>query len=199
MTLDLSKPSAPLVNDSGTPVQQLQVEFSWQEPQTSGLKGLFGKGKVNVDAACIYYAYGEPSGYANPDNLKVLSGRVRHHGDVKKGSGEGAGEVITIDLAGIRAEDSDVDAFALTASCKKGDFNGVAEAYCRIFDISGGQPVHLGNVRVPIQGTHTGVVIGVIKKSTSGWTFTRLQGVRGPARTWQELGALAQEQIAALR
>lgn len=196
MGLELNKRDVDLVTTTGEPIRKIEVEFSWQQPTTGGIKGMFGRGGVDVDATTIYYVDSEPTGYVSPDNLTALSGAMKHGGNVKKGKGEGSGERITIDLGSIREDDSDVEAFALVASCAKGDFNQVAEAVCRVYDVSAaGESVLLGNVRVPIQGEHTGVVIGTIKKSGAGWAFSKADKVRGPARTWRQLGELAEREL----
>lgn len=197
MTLDLNKRGVALVNDTGQPISKLEIEFSWTEPTKGGFMGRLGGGGVNVDASSVYYVDAEPAGYVSPDNLQALSGAMTHHGDVKKGKGEGKGERITIDLAAIRSVDSDVEAFALVASCKKGNFDKVSEAVCRVFDVSSGSETHLGNVRVPIEGAHTGVVIGTIKQTPSGWSFSKANKVRGAAREWRELGVLARQELEA--
>ena len=196
MTLDLTKRGVALVTESGAPISTLEIEFAWIEPTKGGLMGKFGGGGVDVDATAIYYTSTEPTGYVSPDNLQALSGSMRHHGNVKKGKGEGSGERITINLASIRTEDSDVEAFALVASCKKGNFDKVSEAVCRIYDAgSDASPNHLGNVRVPIEGAHTGVVIGTISRTPTGWTFSKADKVRGAARDWRGLGTLAKTEL----
>lgn len=195
MALDLNKRDVELVSESGAAVSTIEIEFAWQEPTRGGLRGMLGGGGVDVDASAVYYTGNEPTGYVSPSNLSALGGSMRHHGNVKKGKGEGSGERITIDLASIRSVDGDVEAFALVASCAKGNFDKVSEAVCRIYDASGGGQVHLGNVRVPIQGQHTGVVIGTIKQSPTGWRFSKADKVRGDAREWRQLGELAEREL----
>ena len=190
---------AELRGGDRTVATDIEIVIEWMEPEPTGraarLVARFGKG-VDVDGAAIYYVGDEPMGYVSPKSRSVLGGCLTHGGNVKRGGGEDKGEKITINLGDIRDVDDDVDGIAVTASCASGNFDGVSEAYCRIWNITGGQRTQLGVVRVPIRGTHTGVVIGVLKKGPEAWRFNKLTGVRGDARTWTQLGDLAKRHVA---
>lgn len=176
----------------------LEVELEWEQPQTGG--GLFGKAKAllnatDVDVAGILFEGDEPVDYVDPkQHPHALGGAVVHHGDVRKGQGEGGAEKITMRLADIRQDDSDITAIALTASCPRGDFSKVAGAVCRVYDASNGARQHLGNVRFAVTGGHSGALLGVVRKTPDGWVFTKTKQY-GQAGNWRQLAGLARGRV----
>lgn len=176
----------------------LEVELEWEQPQEG--RGLFGKAKAlmnatDVDVAGILFEGDEPVDYVDPkQHPSALGGAVVHHGDVKRGAGEGGGERITMRLQDIRDTDGDITAIALTASCPKGDFSKVAGAVCRIFDASNGTRQHLGNVRFAVTGGHTGALLGVVRKTADGWSFAKTKQY-GQAGNWRQLAGLARGRV----
>lgn len=191
---------ADLVGADGGSVAILEVELEWEQPSSGG--GLFGKLKsmrdeTDVDVSAILFAGDEAVDYVSPkEHQSALGGTVVHHGDVKRGSGEGGGEKISMRLADIRTQDDDITSIALTASCSRGNFSKVAGAVCRIFDASGGERVHLGNVRFAVTGEHTGALLGVVRRTASGWTFAKAKAY-GSAGNWRHLASLARGRVAA--
>ena len=177
----------------------LEVELEWEQPQAGGgfmgkLKGL--RDATDVDVAGILFEGDEPVDYVDPkQHPSALNGAVVHHGDVKRGTGEGGGERITMRLADIRDTDGDITAIALTASCPRGDFSKVAGAVCRVFDTTSGEKVHLGNVRFAVTGGHTGALLGVVRKTADGWSFTKTKAY-GRAGNWRQLAGLARGRVA---
>lgn len=177
----------------------LEVELEWEQPQEG--RGLFGKAKAllnvtDVDVAGILFEGDEPVDYVDPkQHPSALGGAVVHHGDVKRGTGDGGGERITMRLADIRDTDGDITAIALTASCPRGDFSKVAGAVCRVFDTTSGARVHLGNVRFAVTGGHTGALLGVVRKTADGWSFTKTKAY-GQAGNWRQLAGLARGRVA---
>jgi stress response protein SCP2 len=176
----------------------LEIELEWEQPQAGGgfmgkLKGL--RDATDVDVAGILFEGDEPVDYVDPkQHPSALGGAVVHHGDVKRGTGEGGGERITMRLADIRDTDGDITAIALTASCAKGDFSKVAGAVCRMFDASNGARVHLGNVRFAVTGGHTGALLGVVRKTVDGWQFAKTKQY-GQAGNWRQLAGLARGRV----
>jgi len=176
----------------------LEVELEWEQPQVGG--GFMGRLRdrfdaTDVDVAGILFEGDEPVDYVDPkQHPSALGGAVVHHGDVKRGAGEGGGERITMRLQDIRDTDGDITAIALTASCPKGDFSKVAGAVCRIFDASNGTRQHLGNVRFAVTGGHTGALLGVVRKTAGGWSFAKTKQY-GQAGNWRQLAGLARGRV----
>jgi stress response protein SCP2 len=176
----------------------LEIELEWEQPETG--RGLMGRlrGKLDgtdVDVSAILFEGDEAVDYVDPkSHPRALGGAVVHGGDVVRGQGEGGGEKITMRLADIREQDSDITGIALTASCSRGNFSKVAGAVCRIYDGSGGTRVHLGNVRFAVTGEHTGALLGVVRKTPVGWSFTKAKAY-GVAGSWRHLAALARGRV----
>jgi stress response protein SCP2 len=176
----------------------LEVELEWEQPQEG--RGFMGKLKsrmneTDVDVAGILFEGEEAVDYVDPkQHPSALGGYVVHHGDVRKGQGEGGGECISMRLADIREVDGDITAIALTASCPKGDFSKVAGAVCRMYDASNGTRQHLGNVRFAVTGEHTGALLGVVRKTPDGWVFAKTKQY-GAAGNWRQLAGLARGRV----
>lgn len=191
---------APLVDASGTSVGVLEIELEWEQPSSGG--GLFGKLKskldeTDVDVSAILFEGDEAVDYVSPkEHPRALGGAVVHGGDVKRGQGEGGGERVTMKLADIRSMDGDITAIALVAACSKGNFSKIAGAVCRIYDVSSGGRVHLDNVRFAVTGDHTGALLGIVRKSDSGWSFVKAKQY-GAAGHWRHLASLARGRVAA--
>ncbi len=196
-----TEPVADLIGANGSNVTVLEIELEWEQPTSGG--GLMGrlKGKLNetdVDVSAILFEHDEAVDYVSPkEHQRALSGAVVHAGDVKRGAGEGGGEKVTMRLADIRDKDSDITAIALVAACSKGNFSKIAGAVCRIYDASGAQRVWLDNVRFAVTGDHTGALLGVVRKTDSGWSFTKAKAY-GQAGNWRHLAALARGRVGVL-
>lgn len=185
---------ADLISSDGRPVEVLQVLLEWEQPGRTGFLGRF-KPTTDIDVSAIIFCGSEDVDYVSPkEHPRALSGAVIHHGDVVAGQGEGGGERITMKLAELRADDDDITAIALTASCAKGGFNKIAGAVCRIYDMQPVGPAHLGNVRFSVSENHTGALLGVVKKTDTGWTFTKTKQY-GPGGDWRTLAHLARGHV----
>lgn len=192
-----TEPVADLVGADGGGVAILEIELEWEQPQTSGMFGRL-KAKLDetdVDVSAILFERDEPVDYVSPkEHQRALGGAVVHGGDVKRGAGEGGGEKVTMRLADIRDKDSDITALALVASCSRGSFSKIAGAVCRIYDASGSERVWLDNVRFAVTGDHTGALLGVVRKTDSGWSFVKAKQY-GQAGNWRHLAALARGRV----
>lgn len=197
-TKDGTEEVADLVNNTGGAVAVLEVELEWEQPSSGG--GLFGKLKskldeTDVDVSAILFEGDEAVDYVAPkEHQSALGGAVVHAGDVRKGQGEGGGERITMRLSDIREQDSDITGIALTASCSRGSFSKIAGAVCRIYDAGNGSRVHLGNVRFAVTGEHTGALLGVVRKTPTGWSFSKAKQY-GAAGSWRQLASLARGRV----
>lgn len=193
-----TEPVADLVGTDGGTVNVLEIELEWEQPTSGG--GLMGRLKAkldetDVDVSAILFENDEAVDYVSPkEHQRALSGAVAHGGDVKRGTGEGGGEKITMRLADIRDKDADITAIALVAACSKGNFSKIAGAVCRIYDASRPERVWLDNVRFAVTGDHTGALLGVVRKTDSGWSFTKAKAY-GQAGNWRHLAALARGRV----
>ncbi len=189
-----ANPVAPLVGADGQPVAVLDVVLGWDQPGRSGLLGRF-KPATDIDVSAIIFCEDEAVDYVSPKEHPVaLSGRVKHHGDVRSGSGEGGGERISLRLADLRSEDHDITAIALTASCTKGGFSKIAGAVCRFYNAGTNPENHLDNVRFDVTGSHNGALLGVVRKATDVWQFEKTKAY-GPGGDWRALAALAKSHV----
>ncbi len=192
-----TEPVAELVGVNGA-VAVLEIELEWEQPTSGG--GLMGKlrsklDETDVDVSAILFEGDEAVDYVSPkEHQRALGGAVAHAGDVKRGNGEGGGEKITMRLADIRDKDGDISAIALVAACSKGNFSKIAGAVCRIYDATSGERVHLDNVRFAVTGNHTGALLGVVRKTDAGWSFTKAKAY-GQAGHWRHLAGLARGRV----
>lgn len=192
--IDLSKIREGEAADLGA-VGELTVVLSWDQPTSSGL---FGKLRdrfdtTDIDVSAILYSGGEAVDYVSPkEHQSALRGAVVHQGDVQRGNGEAAGETIVAQLSRIHADDGDIDAMAITASCAKGGFDKIAGAVCRVYC----DGHHRGNVRFSVTSGHTGALLAVVRKTDTGWTFSK-EKAYGPGGTWRHLAALAAGRVSA--
>ncbi len=190
MAANLSKVEIP------STVNKVDVVFTWEQPQE---RGLFGKAKAlanrtDVDVSVISFAGGTPVDYVSPkDHPYAHGGRVVHSGDVKRGTGDGGGETVKLELANIRAEDSDIDSFAVVASCATGNFSRIAGASARVFDAETQQ--QLAVLRFDVTTQRTGALLAILRKTAQGWTLEAQSGVYGEARNWRDLAGLARQRV----
>ncbi len=184
---------AELLSATGTPVGVLDVVLTWDQPTGGGILSRL-RAKTDIDVSAILFVEDEDVDYVSPkEHQSALGGRIRHHGDVKAGQGDGGGEKITMCLSDIRSEDADITAIALTASCATGSFGKIAGASAKFFDAaSAAQP--LGTVRFSVSADHAGSLLGVVKKTGTGWTFTKAKAY-GPGGNWRTLANLARGHV----
>jgi len=192
--IDLSKASAILADENGK-LDTITMELSWEQPEA---KGFLARAKraarldgVDIDANVLLFSGGEAVDYVGPEHLSALSGRLRHHGDVKRGSGEGAGERVTLELEAIRGRDADITDMVITASCKTGDFSQIASAVARFYRGSEvDDAFQIGVVRFPVLGGHTGMILARLTSTPEGWRYVKISQ-KVQARSWRDLAAAA--------
>jgi stress response protein SCP2 len=187
--------SAELLSTNGQPVGILELVLGWDQPETGGLLGRF-KPKTDIDVSAIIFVDDEDVDYVNPkEHPSALAGKVYHHGDVKAGKGEAGGERISVRLTDLRREEDDITAIALTASCAAGSFDKIAGAACHIYDATRTDKTLLGTVRFSVSSGHSGALLGVLKRTTDGWLFTKAKEY-GPGGNWRTLANLARGHVA---
>lgn len=178
-------------------VTKIDVVFSWEQPQA---KGLMGRAKAfanrtDVDVSVISFKGTVPVDYVDPkEHPYAHGGRIVHSGDVKKGTGEGGGETVKLELGNMRTEDSDIDAFAIVASCATGNFSKIAGASARIIDTSGPEPKQLAVVRFDVTSERNGALLALIRKTPHGWVLWEQQA-SGNATSWRDLAGLARHRL----
>jgi tellurium resistance protein TerZ len=154
--------------------------------------GFFSRGPaaIDLDASCVLF-----SGTRKVDTvwfrqLKSLDGSIVHSGDNRSGEGEGDDETIMVDLTRLPA---DVDGLAFTVNSFTGQtFDQVDNTRCRLVDEAAG--TELCSFTLADKGAHSGVLMGVMKKEGSDWSF-RAVGDIGQGQTVDALIPLATKHL----
>lgn len=193
MGLDLNKGTVDLIDANGDAITTIDVVGSWEDAKATGWRGKVGmKNKVDVDLMSVVIGSdGSPVNRIAPDKTTALGEALVHHGNVTSGQGEDEGETMTLRLSQIREEDSDIDTIALIAVCQKGTFDKVDSATIRLWNGTGETRSDIGRVRVPLDGAYRSVVIGLLKKTATGWTFTKATNGFSNDTEWKALGRRA--------
>ncbi|MGV9411201.1 TerD family protein [Nocardia sp. NPDC003693] len=105
--------------------------------------------------------------------LMSKDGSVRHLGDDLTGHGTGEGEIITADLARIHGQVATV--VLIVTSYGGHTFDTIGNAHCRLSDSVRG--VELAHFDLAGGGPHTGLVLGKLYRTRSGW---KLQAIGDP-------------------
>lgn len=191
MGLDLGKATTAvdLVDEQGNSIETIEVVTSWENAAASGWKKKLGmKNKVDIDSLTVVIDHGAPVNHIGPEKKQALGGSLTHGGNVTSGQGEDDGEVMTLKLSQIRTEDDDIDTLALVAVCEAGNFDKVDSATVRIWHTFEGGRTDLGRIRVPVDGNFSSVIIGLIKKTATGWSFTKASQAFSHNTEWKALG-----------
>ena len=152
----------------GTSLTNVEVRLEFEQKKTKGfLGGLKDKYQpADPDLMLIAFKGSSPVDYVEPkDHRSILDGAVNHRGDAR-GKGQ---ETVSLQLANIHQNDSDITSFALGVICGTG-FDKIAGAVVRFFDVTLGESL-LGNSRFDITGQHTASVLGFIERTGHGWKF----------------------------
>lgn len=181
----VKQPDGSEVADFGTGLTGLQIVMEFE--QRKG-RGFLGKMEARFNPADPDLVAGVGAGSKLVDLIDAkdkptgFSGAITHRGDAK---GNGS-EVMDIDLTRLHAEDSDIDAFVLGAFCDgEQGFGRVAGIVWRVYDVSGPDRRHLGNVRIDISSTDSSVAAAVLRQREGRWecrinpTFGRATSVAG--------------------
>ena len=108
------------------------------------------------------------------NNLMVLNGSIKHHGDSRSGAGEGDDEAISVDLHGIPF---DVIRIAIVISIYQGDekdqnLGMVRNVYLRMVHEDNKHEVLRFNISEELQDSpHTAAVIGYLDREGPKWHF----------------------------
>lgn len=170
----------------------LRVVLEFKQRKTGGLfGGLRDKYQpVDPDLVAVAYVDRMPVEACDPKG----EGAAANGAVVSTGDAAGTGsESIVFQLGQIARVDSDLTHFALFATCPDG-FERIDYAVARIFDESGPEPQHLGNVRFDITGSHSAALLGFVAKGDNGWRFVR-DPQYGRGETWREFSRVATQRL----
>jgi stress response protein SCP2 len=155
-TVSLTKGGAPAL-------RRVAMGLGW-DPAAGGRS-------IDLDASAILVGRdGRTSDAVWFMSKQALGGRVQHSGDNLTGHGAGDDETITVDLEGLPA---DVAAIAFVVNSFRGQqFTEVANAYCRLVDLSSG--TELVRFDLSDSAPRTGVVMSVLRRAGVAWEMTAI-------------------------
>ncbi|MFK7857777.1 MAG: TerD family protein [Granulosicoccus sp.] len=201
MSVSLSKgQKVSLEKSGGGGIAKLHMGLGWDpaEQQSAGFFAkLLGGGSrsIDLDASCIVCAAdGSSIDLVWFKQLKSADGSIIHTGDNTTGEGDGDDESIKVDTAKLPANAAHL---VFTVNSYQGQtFNEVDNAFCRILD--DGTHSEICRYTLTEQGPHTGVVMGVLSRDGSGWSFTAL-GTPANGQSARDMSAAAAAAIAAVQ
>lgn len=175
-TIDLKK------SDGGALVA-IAAGAGWDPVKKKGFLGFGGGGgDIDLDASCAIFAGNRLIDSVWFGQKRSNDGSIVHSGDNLTGQGDGDDETINLDLSRL---DPNATAIVFTINSFRGQtFNEVENAYTRILDLKTNQ--ELCRYSLSESGNHTGMIIGALKKTSNGWTFTAI-GERTSGRTIQDM------------
>jgi len=199
MSVSLSKgQKVSLDKAGGGSLQKLHMGLGW-DPAKKKSGGFFSKllsggDSIDLDASCIVCAAdGSPIDLVWFKQLKSSDGSIIHTGDNVTGDGDGDDESIKVDTARLPANAVHL---VFTVNSYQGQtFNEVDNAFCRILDE--GTNTEICRYTLTEQGPHTGVVMGVLSRAGSGWSFTAM-GTPANGQTARDMNAAASAAIASI-
>ena len=196
MAVSLSKGQTISLEKSGGGITRLHLGLGWDQVVKkkgflSGLLGGGGGGDIDLDSSCIVY----DSGKSAIDTvwfrqLKSKDGSIVHTGDNLTGAGDGDDEVIKVDVTALNPAAHHL--VFLVNSFRGQTFDEVENAFCRILDDT--TRAELCRYTLSEKGRHTGVVMGVLSRKGSGWSFKAV-GAPAAGRTAEEMAADAVRHI----
>lgn len=174
MAINLKKNSTISLEKAAPQLSSMTIGLGWDVAQADAPKGfwasLFGAGKedIDLDASCVLLdERANVIDIAWFHQLRSQCGAVKHHGDNLTGAGEGDDEQITIELKKLPKS---VKHLAITVNSYSGQsFNEIENAFCRVMDQT---DTEICRYTLTEQGTHTGVLIGLLSKENNEWSFT---------------------------
>ena len=192
MGISLSKKQTiSLEKEAGSALTDITMGLGWDPAKSGGgfLGKLFGGGNasIDLDASCILMDQNKESvDTVWFRQLRSNDGSIVHTGDNLTGEGDGDDESIEVALD--RLPDN-VKYLVFTVNSFTGQtFDDVDNAYCRIVDQRTNR--ELARFNLSEKGRHTGVIMAVLTRMSSGWDVTAL-GHATNGRTVRDLGTEA--------
>ena len=196
MSISLSKgQTISLEKNSG--LKKVFMGCGWdpaQPPKKGFFSSLFGGGgadEIDLDASVIVFDEGKQAiDLVWFQQLRSKDGAIHHSGDNLTGEGEGDDETIFVDLSVL---DSRAKYLVFTVNSFQGQtFDEVDNAFARLVDDRNNSEICRYSLKE--QGSHTGVVMASMEKTSSGWQMTA-HGTPTNGRTAQELVGAAAAKI----
>jgi len=196
MAVSLSKGQTISLEKPGGGITRLHLGLGWdpvvkKKSFLSGLLGGGGGGDIDLDASCIVF----DSGKSAIDTIwfrqmKSKDGSIVHSGDNLTGAGDGDDEVIKVNVTALNPAAQHL--VFLVSSFRGQTFDEVENAFCRILDDTSRS--ELCRYTLSEKGRHTGVVMGILSRSNSGWQFKAV-GAPADGRTADDMAAAAARHI----
>lgn len=191
MSVSLSKGQKISLEKSGGGITKLHLGLGW-DPAKSENKGFFskllggGNDSIDLDASCIVCdAARETLDVVWFQSLKSKDGAIVHSGDNLTGEGDGDDESISVDTRSL--DDRAQHLIFLVSSFRGQTFDEVDNAFCRVLDDTDSE---LCRYTLSEKGRHTGVVMGVLSRNGTDWSFKAV-GEPADGRTAQDMAAAA--------
>lgn len=188
--VDMSKVEIP------NTVSTVDVTVEWEQPKA---KGLFGAAKAflnatDIDLNVVTFKGSSPVDYVDSKEHRYAhGGRVAHSGDVKRGTGEGGGETVRLELANIRDKDADLTGFAVGAVCTTGNFSKIAGAVARVTDPATDR--QLAVFRFDLSTERTGALLVLLRRTEHGWVMEEVDNVSNDSTDWRGIANMARHRF----
>jgi len=178
MTINLTKGnSINLTKSDGSALTRVRMGLGWDVAKSKGLFGFLSGGEsIDLDASVI----GFDKDFRKTEivyfgKLTGFGGAVKHTGDNRTGEGDGDDESIIVDLQSLPAN---VHSLVFTVNSYTGQtFEKVENATCRVVDQSSGREVEVARINLTQSGRHTGVAMGALIRTPSGWSFKAISEI----------------------
>jgi stress response protein SCP2 len=158
-----------LVKNGNQALTRVRMGLGWDPIKRGG--GVFGKreAQIDLDAAAVLFAGGQPADVAFYNQLRSKDGSVQHMGDNRTGEGEGDDEVIVVDLTQVPPQ---VDCVMFVVTSYEGQtFEQVQNAYCRLVDAADGE---LARYQLAGGMAYTALAMAKIFRADVGWKLQAL-------------------------
>ena len=192
MSISLAKgQTLSLEKSGGQGLTKVFMGLGWDPAGSNQKKGFFGKllggasggDDIDLDASVIVLdAAKNVLDTVSFSQLRSKDGSIKHDGDNLTGQGDGDDEVIHVDLTKLNP----AAAFLVfTVNSFRGQtFNEVDNAVARLVDENGNKEIC--KYTLAEQGSHTGVIMASLAKTSEGWKMTA-HGVPAGGRTVRDL------------
>lgn len=172
--------SLPVTKGDGTPISKIRIELSWNE---DGPRSPYDFDAYTIE---VNSKAGGPAGKMVSDSRVCYFGKkdtpaMKHSGDNLTGAGEGADEVIKLDLSLVDSNTDQVPVFvSLYQAASRGqNFQQTKGAEVVIVDESTNQPLAKAVLADLVAGS-TSAAIACFERDGSGWKFSSVnQGYAG--------------------
>ncbi len=179
MSVNLQKgQKVDLRKDTGANLRRVMIGLGWDEVQQK--RRIFGLKPQDIDCdasaiLCVNGKLQDASDLVFYNNLKHISGAVRHMGDNLTGAGEGDAEQIMVDLVTL-PDRYDRIVFVVTiyeSHARKQHFGMINNCYIRICDAETGQELCRYNLSENYTNM-TAMIFGELYRYNGNWKFNAI-------------------------